>query len=250
MKRTYLTLANSYLLLHFFLLVPETFAQNLPVAVSTPSQLRFIPNSSSTQLSDPPPILTGSKGGTRGNCPIAISTQKTELIQLTPNPLVPNQTSWSATSTPSILVYNPHSGKTPLLATMLLRDAKDDSRVSIAPITITLPTSPGIVKVPLTQPLEPKRLYRWYFKVICNPEDNSKNPDVSGLVRWVPPTPDLQKQIVGANTRQQAALYAENGYWYDALELLAKDPISPDWAEFLKSGSADLKAIASEKVLP
>ena len=246
MKQVYAVLLGSYLLLMSSAMATVALAQASPNTNSDlRGRIRFRPNPNEANLSGAgtPPI--GPGGGSRGNCPLTVSTQNTQLT-----PIIPDQTSWSATSTPSILVYNPHSGKTPLLATMLLRDAKDDSRVSIAPITITLPTSPGIVKVPLTQPLEPKRLYRWYFKVICNPEDNSKNPDVSGLVRWVPPTPDLQKQIVGANTRQQAALYAENGYWYDALELLAKDPISPDWAEFLKSGSADLKAIASEKVLP
>lgn len=247
MKRFHHTLISGFCWLTSLSTVTGALAQVSSESLgSANAPIRFIPNLNEANLSGAGGSRIGKLGGgRRGNCPMAIAPKN---VQLTP--VIPDQVGLSATSTPSIWVYNPYSGTTPLLATVLLRDGKDGSRVPIAPITITLPTSPGIVKVPLAQPLEHKRLYRWSFKVICNPQDNSENPKVNGWVRWVAPTTDLQKQVIGADMRQQAALYAQNGYWYDALDLLAKDTASQDWVDFLKSGSADLAAIAQEKVLP
>jgi hypothetical protein len=245
MKWVHRTFICSLSLLASLSMAIEALAQVPPRASGTANApIRFIPNLDELSDAGTPPI-GGSGGGTRGNCPTAIATRNTQLT-----PLIPNQVGWSATSKPILWVYNPYSGTAPLSATVLLRDGKDSSRVPIAPITIPLPASPGIVKVPLTQPLESKRLYRWYFTVICNPQDSSENADVSGWVRWVAPSTSLQKQLTSASNRQKAALYAQNGYWYDVLELLAKDTTAQDWAEFLKSGSAGLEAIAQEKVLP
>lgn len=247
MKQVGAVLIGSYLLPTSPVITTAALAQVSPNTNSDSREhIRFRPNPNEAQLSGAGrPILGKEGGGKRGNCPLAVTTRNTQLT-----PLIPDQVGWSATSKPSFWVYNPYSGTTPFSAIVLLRDGKDGSRVPIAPMNITLPTSSGIVKVPLTQPLESKRLYRWYFTVICNPQDSSENAYVSGWVRWVAPNTNLQKQLASASSRQKAALYAQNGYWYDALELLAKDTTAQDWAEFLKSGSAGLEAISQEKVSP
>jgi hypothetical protein len=112
-------------------------------------------------------------------------------------------------------------------------------------------TLPGIVNLslPPTVSLSSSRDYTWYFLIYCG----SRTPDsyVNGLIRRVD-RPNLEKQLRAATLREQVALYAEQGIWYDALSELAKlhrnnaqnDKVERDWTSLL--GSIGLESLTSE----
>ncbi len=140
----------------------------------------------------------------------------------------------------------------------LKEDGKDDI---VYETTVTLPSNPGIVSVSLpdngTLPaLEVGKTYHWYFLMICNPQDRSDEPYVEGEIQRVEPSPNLVAELKNASPRDRAALYAEAGIWYDAVnsivQLRRSSPndtaIAADWAELLKSVGLD--TISQKPLIP
>lgn len=99
--------------------------------------------------------------------------------------------------------------------------------------------------------LDPDKNYAWSVEVMVDPDQPSKNLVTTGGLRRMTPPPELQKQLKSTPLEQQPVLYAENGIWYDALEILsntliAAQPRNPLWhqqrAELLEQG--DLPEVA------
>jgi hypothetical protein len=116
----------------------------------------------------------------------------------------------------------------------------------------------GIVSISLasaTAPLEIGKSYRWTFSLYCDPDKPSASVFVQGSVQRVSLESKLQSELAAAVPREQVALYAAHGIWYDALTHLAqihqanpKDTsVIADWENLLNS--AGLEAIASEPIM-
>jgi hypothetical protein len=127
--------------------------------------------------------------------------------------------------------------------------------------TVTLPSNSGIVSVSLpdngTLPaLEVGKTYHWYFLMICNPQDRAGDLAVDGQIQRVEPSPNLVAELKNAPPRDRAALYAEAGFWYDAINSIAQlrrsspndRAIAADWAELLKSVGLD--TISQKPLIP
>lgn len=98
--------------------------------------------------------------------------------------------------------------------------------------------------------------YRWYFSIICDPDDRSGDVFAEGWIQRVQPTLALTNQLAIARTeREQAAIYAEAGIWHDALTTLAElrrsqpsnAALLSNWVTLLES--VDLENIASEPLV-
>ncbi len=163
---------------------------------------------------------------------------------------------------PTILVFLPQTSAKKA-EFILVEDNKDNNkeREVLYETTVTLPSSPGIVSVSLPNngtllPLEVGKSYRWYFSVICNPQDRSDEPHVEGEIRRDKPSPNLVAELKNAPSRDRAALYAEAGIWYDAVNSIAQlrrsspndTAIAADWAELLKS--VGLNTISQKPLIP
>lgn len=247
MKRVHLRLEviSSSIVLFFWTPLFSAIAQTATVEANAP--IRFTPNSKGVQLSGRGrPRVGRAGGGTRGNCPLATAPTNSRMVPLVPG----TQPALSATNSPSIWVYIPYSGTDSLKATVVLRDGDERSLPLIASSKVTLTATPGIHEISLPQSLEAERLYIWYVTLHCNNSNKSQDPFVAGEVRWIAPNPVFQTHLAKASKRDQVALYAQQGFWYDAVALLAADPTTKDWADLLKSGLSSLEAIAQEKVIP
>jgi hypothetical protein len=247
-----LALATSWFLISFTnASTPLQVQIDEPRGLTPPQSIRFIPNPSETDLSDrgrPPDRNDG--GGTRGNCPVEQTSTNPNMIALVPN----TEVGWSATESPTFWVYVPYSFTSPVSSKLSLRD-KDGRPVPIEPVEFTLSGTPGVVGLRLPKPLENERLYRWRFTIICDKKDESENPVVGGLVRWVEPNPSLMNQLQKAQPRERAALYAQNGFWYEAVTILAErhntapndSQAATDWSNLLQS--VQLEVIANEPIV-
>jgi hypothetical protein len=85
-------------------------------------------------------------------------------------------------------------------------------------------TESGVVRfeVPETAPaLEVGKQYRWTVAVICDPNRPSTNIVAKGLIqRAALPSEQLQT-LQTATLEEQGLIYAEAGYWHDALDAIA-----------------------------
>jgi len=93
--------------------------------------------------------------------------------------------------------------------------------------------------------------YRWQVAAFCNPASENGDLQIEGWVQYQPPTEELAAELAAASASEQAALYASNGYWFDAVEQLATQAaaapeaadLQANWAELLHSvGLDDLAA--------
>lgn len=117
---------------------------------------------------------------------------------------------------------------------------------------VTLPEKPGVVSLslpPTAPPLEPGKLYHWYFKVYCQPQQPPFYVD--GWIRRDSLNSALERQLEQATPQQRVALYAANGIWHEALttaaELRRTDPNASEWATLLRDVGLD--AIATEPII-
>ncbi|RCJ19646.1 hypothetical protein A6770_05755 [Nostoc minutum NIES-26] len=110
------------------------------------------------------------------------------------------------------------------------------------------PDNAGVVSLSLpnnktVEPLQIGKNYRWFFSVICNPEDSSENLLVQGWVQRIQPSATLVSQLQKAAPRDRPRIYAEAGIWHETLTTLAdlrySNPqdlsLVTDWKELLKS---------------
>lgn len=124
---------------------------------------------------------------------------------------------------------------------------KDEAENKVYETAFTIDGSrPGIVSIGMpagsaSKPLEIGKKYQWGFTLICDSNDNSGNPFVKGWIQRVELSADLKANLDKAQGRDKAELYAESGWWYDALTALAglrvENPTDPalatDWKDLL-----------------
>lgn len=87
-----------------------------------------------------------------------------------------------------------------------------------------LPDAPGIVSVKLPKtkpPLEVGKRYNWFFQVLCEEQERSRNPWVSGWVERVEVSSELVRQLETLPESEQYRAYLEHSISQDALTQLA-----------------------------
>lgn len=187
-----------------------------------------------------------TSGATRGD--------DTEL----PSAVVPTDSNYGRTMTarPTLLVYVP-----PTTSKEAFFSIQDASRSHHYQTLLPIPSEGGIVSItiPADAPaLEVGQDYQWHFVVL-----NSKGtlePDSYGINGWIERVQPSETPAIESNTNsslppiEQAALYAEQGIWYDTasvlfLERLARpndDAITTEWQNLLSQ--VGLEELASKPV--
>ncbi|MET0034155.1 MAG: DUF928 domain-containing protein, partial [Limnospira maxima] len=106
-----------------------------------------------------------------------------------------------------------------------------------------------------TQNIKTNNNYKWYFSIVCNPDDRSEDIIVEGGIRWAEIDPALASQINQTSPLEKVDLYLKAGLWFDAMSTLAElrshgnpDPaVSEAWSKLLES--ADLGVLVQEPVI-
>lgn len=194
-----------------------------------------------------------SDAGSRGDCE-DINKQLNQSQEKPLTALVPvygfpdSELVYGATtaSHPTFWFYVPYSP--PFTAEFVLQD---EAQQTIYQAPVSLSGSIGVVSFPLPSTASQLKIgerYRWYFNVYCQPEEPPVY--VSGWVQRVALSPALSSRLQKATLRERVALYASQGFWYDALtasaELRRNNPKDADWFALLQT--VDLSNIASEPI--
>ncbi|PZV18697.1 MAG: hypothetical protein DCF22_01230 [Leptolyngbya sp.] len=176
-------------------------------------------------------------GAVRGECPVG----KKSLMALIPAKDIGQTTQ----AYPTFWFYLPF-GKTTFTpsgesevtvasAKFVLLD-EDRKPVLKQPLILLLPDKEGIVK--LTLPKTEKALqagkdYQWFFSIVCDAEQPSSNPTISG---WLTRVPTNTKPAKQTKTTQPQAV-AKSDFWLEYLNQVAttrtQNPAA--WSDLLKS---------------
>jgi hypothetical protein len=85
-------------------------------------------------------------------------------------------------------------------------------------------TPPGIHAIRLSKfkvELKPDVVYKWSVAVVLDPASRSGDVVANGVIKRITPAPDLAHKLAAASDSDKAAIFAENGIWYDALQSIS-----------------------------
>lgn len=150
---------------------------------------------------------------------------------------------------PTFWVYVPYGN--PAIPAKFSIDDEDASQ-TIYQTSVTLPKRAGIVGITLPKEtqLQPGKRYRWFFSLNCQESSNdttTSNPVVEAVVIREAIKPDVLGRLTPNPSLQNAAVYAQAGYWYDALTTLAvlrqqrpqDEDLTAAWKSLLAGAASD-----------
>ncbi|MDF5707464.1 MAG: DUF928 domain-containing protein [Nostoc sp. S4] len=230
-----------------FIIILMSF-HNTSLALAQSGSIRFNP--------PPPPADRGApgnrgEGASRGECtqpgiPLTalVPSYEQQLNQGTETVTVTQVWALTSTEQPSFWFYIPYQKSSIKAVEFVLQTEKN---TTISRKNITVPPIPGIVRVQLQNQetiLATNKPYHWFFKVrvVCDSQQATTLNYVEGWVQRVNLDVSLRQQLKQSSPRQQAAIYAKNGIWYDALTSLAElrltnlqdSQLIEDWENLLK----------------
>lgn len=173
----------------------------------------LLAQSAFAQFTSPPG--QGSPKGTAGGgsrpvaalCALPVGNQET-LVALAPTETV----GFTSSQNPTFWVYIPNT--TAKMLEFSLVTQEEGVYQTNVPITAA-----KLVKItlPATVSLTVGKIYNWKAALVCNPERRTKDWVVNGWIQRQPIDAEFQRKLAGTTTEQQVKLYAQSGFWYEAL---------------------------------
>lgn len=205
-------------------------AADEPPAATRPEPAQA-PTKPQPKLTYVPPLrgapITRVGGASRG--------QTTETLVL--SVLAPEHTGLTSSAQPVLYWYVSKAVREPVEFT--LNDPKADSPVLEIPLKG--PFGPGIHRLHLADyQLQPGIDYQWFVTLVPAAEQHARDIIAGGTIRRTPPPPLLERRLQGADRRQLPAIYAEQGFWYDAIAALSQLIDSNPGDKTLREQRADL----------
>lgn len=135
--------------------------------------------------------------------------------------LAPDHTGLTTKRQPTLYWYLSKPANARLDVTVITDDEIDP----LLETAIGIPESAGIHRLDLASvgtTLKPGIEYRWFVSIIPDEEQRSNDIVASGTIQYTTPDADLERRVAASDEREQAAIYAENGLWYDAIDSLSR----------------------------
>ncbi|MGI0486930.1 DUF928 domain-containing protein [Pantanalinema rosaneae CENA516] len=205
----------------------------------------------------PPPSDMGAPGSRSSGASRGICLGSQDIIALMPiYPQGRSQLVWGLTTVdhPTFWFYVPSVTGPAAEMEFVLRDQSGQKLYE----TKADLTQAGVmgVTLPTTAPtLTTGDRYQWYFKVRCPAAPSQLPKYVNGWIERRAIAPTLASQLQQATPAQRAALYAQQGIWFDAVTTLAQlrqsqpndATLAQQWAELLES--VQLPELATQPLL-
>lgn len=185
-----------------------------------------------------------------GNCKASRTPTLTALVPK-------NNLGLSASATPTLYWFIPKNTYKFITVSLQAMDAEDNPQDLIYTTRIAVSGQPELASVTIpdqdpTQSLQTGVNYRWIVQLQCT-EDDRQGLSAMGWINYIPPNPALVNQLAAAQPEDRSDIYAEAGYWYDAVrELVAKKRAHPnklkvqqDWQDLMESEHVQLGQIVT-----
>ncbi len=226
---------------------------------------------SSINFTPPPPPpgrgAAGERGGAasrgcgNGEQPLmALVPDYKETINLDGGETIPVTKIWGLTTDeyPTFWFFVPYGKSSITEMEFVIKDKSQKPSKTIYRTVLDKPEKPGIISIStkeaIKEPLQVgetkhQKKYHWFLKlkVKCSPEQSVELKSIDGWIERVNLSSHLTKSIQQATPLQQAAIYAENGIWHDALTALGEARLKEfdnasllaNWTSLLKSEELD-----------
>ena len=177
------------------------------------------PSSEAQSFSYRPPLrgapATRVGGGTR-----SVSSRPVTL-----SALAPNETGFTVRPQPTIYWYVSEPLSSPVELTLSTTDPLKDAASPSLEIMLQPPFAKGVHELRLSDhgiALKPGVEYQWFVAVVANPAQRSGDVIAGGAIKRVD-SDAVQLRLKDAPRSRWAAVYAESGIWYDAIEELSRE---------------------------
>lgn len=171
-----------------------------------------LPTPTATQTPVYKPPMLGAPATRVGGA--SRSAQDSELIL---SVLAPESTGLTRRAQPTLYWYCSKAIAAPLEFTL-----NDDHSVKpLVEMKVTA-AQPGIHALRLSYTLKPGVEYQWSLAAIADPDQRASDTIASGTIKQVQPPASLAAQLKQAGLREQPFLYAQEGFWYDAIAALSE----------------------------
>ena len=157
----------------------------------------------------------------------------------------------TVTNRPSFWVYLPKTS-----AQKAILSIKEEGIKSHWQQPVDLTEKEGILRIQLSEnapALEIGKNYQWAVILVCGNRPNPNDPVVAAWIRRIDQSIITQDVATVSAELEKAAIYAQKGIWYDALDILiqAKKPSLHNWqdiwVQYLQSGG--LEKLAYEPII-
>ncbi len=144
---------------------------------------------------------------------------------------------------PDFWVYLPKTS-----AKQAILSIREEGKIPHWQQSIPLTGEAGIMGITLSKDaptLEVGKSYQWALVLVCGDKPNPNDPVVAAWIKRVSESPAMSYQLPSKTKLEQAAWYAKEGIWYDALSILIEEKKSSldhhndNWAKYLRSGGLD-----------
>lgn len=144
---------------------------------------------------------------------------------VTLNVLAPNETGFTTRDNPTVYWYVSESLTNPVELTITTTEPLKDATPPALEITIQPPIAKGVHAVRLGDhgvTLKPGVEYQWFVAVVANPAQRSSDVVAGGAIQRIANADAVQMRLKQAPQQRLAAVYAESGIWYDAIDELSR----------------------------
>ena len=186
-------------------------------------------------------------GGSRGGNDTCVRDSSSSLVALIPEETV----GINASASPKLFFYVPKVKEQKTLE-FVLRNEQDELIYEAFLTT----EGEGIISIDVPADVQAsldkkEQNYHWYLSMICNSKQRSRDIVVEGWMRQSAVDVAIKKELDNIDSVAQAELYHEQGFWFDALSVLADNHqseaeqpvIRAKWSELLESvGLEDVAA--------
>ena len=180
--------------------------------------------------------------GSRSNCQSNLPERSLSL--LVPEAEVVHQT---ASSTPALFLHSKVASTLPFKFTLV------DPQVAEPIVEQVFSLSqPGIKRLELPKPVKLKEetVYLWYVAIPCQQNPEQYQEVLGAAIKRVPVPAQVTRQLQLVDTNEEtAAIYANHGIWYDALEFAVRERNRPEYLQQLLSGVGLISSNESNRLL-
>ena len=139
--------------------------------------------------------------------------------------LAPNETGLTTRERPTVYWYISETLTSPVELTITISEPLKHATPPALEITLQPPIAKGVHALRLGDhgiTLKPGVEYQWYVAVVGNPSQRSADVVAGGAIQRVANTDAVQRRLDGVPEQRWAAVYAESGIWYDAIDNLSR----------------------------
>lgn len=141
-------------------------------------------------------------------------TQDTGLVL---SVLAPESTGLTSRDKPTVYWYSSKALSAPLEFTL-----SDEQAIKPLVELKVSAAQPGIHAQRLDYVLKPDVEYQWTIAAVADPSQRAGDTISGGSIKRSQPSPALAAKLKAADKAQWPFLYAEEGFWYDALAVLSE----------------------------